>query len=505
MKSFLPSRLRSWSPAVFIAVAIAGMLFSTGASAKGIWDSSPECLASSITITFPDGSGDSSGFGFNQDIGDNPICEMFIWVKQTLISNGQWIATLAIMALGAGAFFGKITWPQALVVALGVGLMFGADTFIEAMDPTLVLNFNYGSYSYQDPVTAVLGMIIATMSGSGSREIAVVCIAILGLGALYGKISWGQTLVLIAGIALVFGAITIIATMQNAVQGGTMGFLNDISQYYRFFDNIVQDPLINNRPDPIGGPFLNLIDFMTGDIGVSLATVGVIAVGFAAMIGKLSWVQAMLLATGVALIFGAADVIVILSSPLAICTKTSTDSFTQVICGFMEEVQGPMGKTLGTLAIIILGILSTLGKVSWELAFVVTIGIALIFGADTVVSLFENNMNGINCGTAVPSAPSTGNAIADVLCYIIMILYGPAGKALATVAVIMMGFGALMGKVSYSQAFVVAVGIAVTFGAPDIVTIIMSSANTTGCTAVVNFGSGAGSIINGNLGDVNGC
>ncbi len=398
----------------------------------------------------------------------NPVCNILENIQQSMRGEaGFIISSIAVVAIGLLALFGKITWTQAMVVALGVGLLFGSAAFIQEFGAeTAVADFHL------DPVSEVLNAILIAMGGEGGRAVAMVAIAILGLGALYGKINWIQALTLVAGIGMVFGCESIVSQLWNVdafvgTSAITTGGLTIL--------------------DPVAGPFYNIVLEMTGDTGVAIASIGVMFAGFMAMLGRLSWPRALMLAAGIALLFGAADVVTILSEPLAPCSLTSLDPFSQVICAFMKELQGPMGKTIGTLAIMIVGILALLGKVSWELGLVVAVGIALVYGANQIIWLMEatnvtNSISSVTCATAAPTPPETGNAIGDILCYIVLILYGPAGKALATVAIIMMGFGALMGKISYSQAFIVAVGIAVTFGAPTIVTLLLPSASTGGCS-----------------------
>ena len=62
-----------------------------------------------------------------------------------------------------------------------------------------------------------------------------------------------------------------------------------------------------------------------------------------------------------------------------------------------------------------------------------------------------------------------GDAIAEVLCTVVEWFTGPLGKGLATLAVIVIGIGALMGKVSWGMALIVGTGIAIVFGAVEIV------------------------------------
>lgn len=58
-----------------------------------------------------------------------------------------------------------------------------------------------------------------------------------------------------------------------------------------------------------------------------------------------------------------------------------------VICkvaGFIYN--GNLGRGLATMAIIIVGIGATLGKVSWGLAITVAVGISVIFNANTLAA-----------------------------------------------------------------------------------------------------------------------
>lgn len=52
-----------------------------------------------------------------------------------------------------------------------------------------------------------------------------------------------------------------------------------------------------------------------------------------------------------------------------------------VICDVVSFIYGNLGRGLASLAIIILGVGATLGKVSWGLAITVAVGISVIFNA----------------------------------------------------------------------------------------------------------------------------
>jgi type IV secretion system protein VirB2 len=78
--------------------------------------------------------------------------------------------------------------------------------------------------------------------------------------------------------------------------------------------------------------------------------------------------------------------------------------------------------------------------------------------------------------TMIPleSFAANDNPFQTVLCNVVNFFTGPIGKAIATIAVIFVGIGALMGKISWGLAFIVAVGIALVFGAAALVNAVSS-------------------------------
>lgn len=62
-----------------------------------------------------------------------------------------------------------------------------------------------------------------------------------------------------------------------------------------------------------------------------------------------------------------------------------------------------------------------------------------------------------------------GTTIGKVLCNVVKWFNGPVGQGIATLAIIVIGLGALMGKVSWGMAIIVGIGVAVIFGAGAIV------------------------------------
>jgi len=82
---------------------------------------------------------------------------------------------------------------------------------------------------------------------------------------------------------------------------------------------------------------------------------------------------------------------------------------------------------------------------------------------------------------AAMAAGGDSNAIEQVFCNVVVLLTGTTGKAIATVAIIAVGVGALLGKVSWGMALIVALGVALVFGAASIVLALGGSGNA--CTA----------------------
>lgn len=67
----------------------------------------------------------------------------------------------------------------------------------------------------------------------------------------------------------------------------------------------------------------------------------------------------------------------------------------------------------------------------------------------------------------------------NVLCTVVQWFTGNTGQGLATIAITVIGIGALLGKVSWGMAIIVGIGIAIVFGAAGIVNSMGSGG--TGC------------------------
>lgn len=67
-----------------------------------------------------------------------------------------------------------------------------------------------------------------------------------------------------------------------------------------------------------------------------------------------------------------------------------------VLCNVVGWFTGNVGKGLATIAISIVGIGALLGKVSWGMAMIVGIGVAIVFGAAEIVSNMGGGVTGLN-------------------------------------------------------------------------------------------------------------
>ena len=95
-----------------------------------------------------------------------------------------------------------------------------------------------------------------------------------------------------------------------------------------------------------------------------------------------------------------------------------------------------------------------------------------VFGVMSTASLNRNNWLLIAGVFVFFLMPEYAQALVGVLCSVVNMFLGQAGRAIATLAIIFLGVGATLGKVSWGLALTVAVGIATMLGAPGILFLI---------------------------------
>ena len=60
---------------------------------------------------------------------------------------------------------------------------------------------------------------------------------------------------------------------------------------------------------PMGNVLCTVTGWFTGNTGKGLATIAITVIGIGALLGKVSWGMAMIVGTGVAIVFGAAGIV----------------------------------------------------------------------------------------------------------------------------------------------------------------------------------------------------
>ncbi len=70
----------------------------------------------------------------------------------------------------------------------------------------------------------------------------------------------------------------------------------------------------------------------------------------------------------------------------------------------------------------------------------------------------------------VPELAMAATPLSETLCAVVEWFTGPTGAGIATLAIIIIGVGALLGKVSWGMAIIVGLGVATIFGAGELVT-----------------------------------
>lgn len=81
----------------------------------------------------------------------------------------------------------------------------------------------------------------------------------------------------------------------------------------------------------------------------------------------------------------------LLDPSIAAAATSLEDAATNIL----TALTGTLGKTLATLAVIALGFMAMFGKLAWDTAIKVIVGITLVFGAATVIKWIAPQMGGV--------------------------------------------------------------------------------------------------------------
>ena len=90
---------------------------------------------------------------------------------------------------------------------------------------------------------------------------------------------------------------------------------------------------------------------------------------------------------------------VVMMPDLALANASDT-RMGNVLCSVARWFTGNTGKGLATIAITVIGVGALLGKVSWGMAMIVGIGVAIVFGAAQIVNTMgAGGSSTQNCST----------------------------------------------------------------------------------------------------------
>ena len=110
---------------------------------------------------------------------------------------------------------------------------------------------------------------------------------------------------------------------------------------------------------------------------------------------------------------------------------------------------------------------------SWKVCFAALLSAAVVLAPEFALA------QEIPDGTNTP--------FGTVFCTVVGWFLSNTGKGLATLAVIIIGIGALLGKVSWGMALIVGTGVAIVFGAIGIVDAIGAGAEDADCVVTSDF------------------
>ncbi len=68
------------------------------------------------------------------------------------------------------------------------------------------------------PIQGALDWLVSLLQGAIARSVAIIAVCFLGFLAMTGRLAWGLAGSIIIGIALVFGATTLVDSLRYAVR-----------------------------------------------------------------------------------------------------------------------------------------------------------------------------------------------------------------------------------------------------------------------------------------------
>lgn len=78
----------------------------------------------------------------------------------------------------------------------------------------------------------------------------------------------------------------------------------------------------------------------------------------------------------------------------SIAAANAGDGLTNAANKILGLLTGTLGKAVATIAVVVMGLMAMFGKLEWERAFKVILGIAIVFGAASIIQLIGGDVIG---------------------------------------------------------------------------------------------------------------
>jgi type IV secretory pathway VirB2 component (pilin) len=79
----------------------------------------------------------------------------------------------------------------------------------------------YASSGQENAITKVLCNVVNLLTGNIAKGVAIIAIVVVAVGLFMGKFSWGVGLATAIGIAMIFGAASVVDWLSKGIGSGT--------------------------------------------------------------------------------------------------------------------------------------------------------------------------------------------------------------------------------------------------------------------------------------------
>ncbi len=148
----------------------------------------------------------------------NTLCDL---IGMMTGLTGKVIATLAVMFIGIGSFFGKASWALVVTITMGIALIFGARDIaqglgIDGASSICPVDANPIYAGIDLEVGHALCQIAAALVGSTGKALSTLAVAFVAIATFFGKASYAMLITITVGISTMFGAGSIVQAIVGS-------------------------------------------------------------------------------------------------------------------------------------------------------------------------------------------------------------------------------------------------------------------------------------------------